>query len=71
MGVKRHNRPGKPKILRIEFDDLKHLCQRIERELGLSIAPPDLERRLTAQLTAGSEAVINLDPRDKTDKPEP
>ena len=68
VGVKRLCQTNKPESIRIEYDDLKHLSRRIEQELEIPIAPPDLNRQLMAQLSRGSEAVINLDRRDKNDE---
>jgi uncharacterized protein (DUF111 family) len=68
VGVKRLCQSNKSESIRIEYDDLKHLSRRIEQELEISIAPPDLNRQLTAQLLRGSEAVINLDRQAKNDE---
>ena len=68
--VKRLCQSGKRESIRIEYDDLKHLSRRIEQELKIPIAPPDLNRQLTAQLSRGSEAVIDLDHQAKKDEPQ-
>lgn len=61
VGYKRLRRPGKPDLIRIEFDDLRDLSQQIGEVLRLSLAPPDLNRLLTAKLMAGYEMLIDLD----------